>query len=64
MASNSKIKIKLQEYEKFALREGWLNIRLIMVKKNPAANRKDIFIKNIERIQMNHSYKSYFLIVF
>lgn len=37
MASNSKIKIKLQGHEKFALREGWLNKGLIMVKKNPAA---------------------------
>lgn len=37
MASNSKIKIKLQGHEKFALREGWLNKGLIMVKKNPTA---------------------------
>jgi hypothetical protein len=37
MASNSKIKIKLQGHEKFSLREGWLNKGLIMVKKNPAA---------------------------
>ena len=37
MASNSRIKIKLQGHEKFALREGWLNKGLIMVKKNPAA---------------------------
>lgn len=37
MTSNSKIKIKLQGHEKFALREGWLNKGLIMVKKNPAA---------------------------
>jgi hypothetical protein len=37
MASNSKIKIKLQGHEKFSLREGWLNKGLIMVKKNPNA---------------------------
>jgi hypothetical protein len=37
MAGNSKIKIKLQGHEKFALREGWLNKGLIMVEKNPAA---------------------------
>lgn len=37
MANNSKIKIRLQGHEKFALREGWLNKGLIMVKKNPAA---------------------------
>lgn len=37
MASNSKIKIKLQGHEKFALREGWLNKGLIMVEKNPTA---------------------------
>lgn len=36
MASNSKIKMKLQGHEKFALREGWLNKGLIMVEKNPA----------------------------
>lgn len=37
MASNSKIKIKLQGHEKFALREGWLSKGLMIVKKNPAA---------------------------
>lgn len=37
MANNSKIKIRLQGHEKFALREGWLNKGLIMVKKNPSA---------------------------
>ena len=30
-----KKKIRLQGHEKFALREGWLNKGLIMVKKNP-----------------------------
>ena len=33
----TKVKIKLQGHEKFALREGWLNKGLIMVKNNPAA---------------------------
>lgn len=37
MENNSKIKIRLQGHEKFALREGWLNKGLIMVKKNPSA---------------------------
>lgn len=37
MAVNSKIKIKLQGHEKFALREGWLNKGLIMIEKNPTA---------------------------
>ena len=35
MANNSKIKIRLQGHEKFALREGWLNKGLIMVQNNP-----------------------------
>lgn len=35
MANNSKIKIRLQGHEKFALREGWLNKGLIMVNDNP-----------------------------
>ena len=33
----TKVKIKLQGHEKFALRDGWLNKGLIMVKNNPAA---------------------------
>lgn len=37
MVSIVKNKIKLQGHEKFALRDGWLNKGLIMVKKNPAA---------------------------
>lgn len=47
MVNSSKIKIKLQGHEKFALREGWLNKGLIVVAKNPVAfqgkNGPDIF---------------------
>ena len=35
MINNSKIKIKLQGHEKFALRDGWLNKGIHTVKKNP-----------------------------
>ena len=47
MASNTKIKMRLQGHEKFALREGWLNKGIIMVDRNPSAflgkNGPDIF---------------------
>ena len=47
MANNSKVKMRLQGHEKFALREGWLNKGLIMVDRNPTAflgkNGPDIF---------------------
>ncbi|MFT4142830.1 MAG: DUF4007 family protein [Mobilitalea sp.] len=36
MINNTKIKIRLQGHEKFALREGWLNKGLIVVKHNPS----------------------------
>lgn len=47
MATNVKVDMKLQGHEKFALRDGWLNKGLMMVKRDPMAfqgkNGPDIF---------------------
>ncbi len=47
MASNKKIKMKLQGHEKFALREGWLNKGVIMVDRDASVfqgkNGPDMF---------------------
>lgn len=47
MTKNVKVKMKLQGHEKFALREGWLNKGIIMIRRDPTAfqgkNGPDIF---------------------
>ena len=35
MASNAKVKMRLQGHEKFALRDGWLNKGLFLINENP-----------------------------